>query len=136
MRHECSRRGVVSRRCPATVEPLESRALLTSVASVLPTSIFYMADTYNQFVNDLTTIEQRSQATPAEYLALRDDARAVSAATASTTLGPVAAAASANALTVELDRSALDGWMGDDAWSAVLTRAEASMQSLGAHRPL
>ena len=90
-----------SRRLVASVESLEDRKL---PATAWPTSILYLGDVYSQFTSDLQNIELNSKATPAQLLALTDDARAISASTSSATVGPQAAVALASEVTLQLDR--------------------------------
>ena len=66
-----------------SVEGLEGRQL-PSLFGTSSNQIAYQASIvrheYDQYVGELKRLELASQATPAEYLALRDDARAISAA--------------------------------------------------------
>ncbi len=76
-------------------------------------------------------MEQKSLATPAESLALRDDARSISQEAASTTLPLKTAENQANVVTILLNRAPLDGWMDNDQWSLVQSRLVNSLQGLG-----
>ena len=79
-------RQVRARRFAPTVEGLETRQLLTFFSPYWYSSSYsynqlsYQAAVvrheYDTYVSGLKRLELASQATPAEYLALRDDARA------------------------------------------------------------
>ena len=116
------------RPCRPALEGLESRQLLTSSSAAYWT--YRTSHELNLFVGDLQRLELMSQATPAQYLALRDDARAISRAASTTTLALPEANAKALAVSLQLDRSALDGWMGDSAWDGVRSRLTANLDGL------
>ena len=84
----------------------------------------------------MRTLELKSQATPQEFQALRNDAREISAAASATKVPLEAARTEAVAVSLQLDRSPLYGWAGDSAWSEYSTRLEAGLQSLGVDQPL
>ena len=121
-----------SRRSPAmspAVEGLEGRALLSTYGST-SALIARAQHKYHQFVSDLQRVELRSTATPAEALALRDDARAISADAASTTLPPAIARQKAVAATYILDRAPLDGGLGDAGFAGIRERLAAALDGL------
>src|SRR5262245_47084564 len=70
------------RRRP-TFEPMEGRMLLAAAPAspqFFAASAAQVQSDYHAFVTQLQTMELRSHATPEQYRALRDDARAISAA--------------------------------------------------------
>ena len=80
-----------SRRRVPSVEGLEERRLLTTSSTIRQrVQALDARHEYDQFVTGVQSVELQSGATPAEYLALRDDARAISEA-ASTTKAPAVA---------------------------------------------
>jgi hypothetical protein len=84
---------------------------------------------YDQFVSELRRIELGSAATPAEYLALRDDTRALSEAVASS--GAAAHTPSTSnrlvAATLLIDRSLLEGWLGNEGWDEIRGKLDADL---------
>jgi hypothetical protein len=128
-----------SRRSLPWIEGLEERRLLTYAAT---SSSYYSAlaatarHEYDQFVSEVQSIELQSQATPAEYLGLRDDARAISEAATSTSLPPQAAAAKALAVTLELDRAPFYGSLSDQAWAEEATKLEGDLTGLNVTQSL
>ncbi len=133
MRHaEKLRRRNAPRPALPTLEGLEGRQLLAGIAS---TSVF-VTQAYSQFMDDLKRMELNSKATPAEYLALRDDARAISAATASTSLNGSNAQAEATAVSTILDRSTVDGGLGSAGWADVEARLQTALTNLGVGQAL
>jgi hypothetical protein len=133
----------------AGVESLETRKLLTLFAP-FSSSTFFSSSSYNQlsaraavvrhaydqYVSELKTLELHSRATPAEYLVLRDDARAISAAAAATSLPPSTATNKATDVSLQLDRSALYGWLGDSGWAVVSARLTTNLDSLAVPQAL
>ena len=83
-RHDRPRRQSRPDRTIPTIELLEGRLLPSFFGwySASYNQVSYQAaivrHDYDQYVSELKRIELASQATPAEYLALRDDARAIS----------------------------------------------------------
>ena len=118
-----------NRRRPS-IEGLESRCLLSTSSQYVSSQVAYARHKYHQYVGELQHVELKSQATAAEYLALRDDARAISEAASGTTLSPQAANAKAEAASAQIDRAVLDGWMGDRGWSDVTTKLTANLNGL------
>ncbi len=73
-------------------------------------------------------IELQSAATPAQYLALRDDSRAITlAASSATGLSPKTASNRSLAVSVQIDRSLLYGSFSDQAWAQEKTRLEQNL---------
>src|SRR5262249_44586073 len=91
---------------------------------------------YDQYVGELKSLELASRATPEELLALRDDARAISAIASSAHLPRPAAQDTALAVSLQLDRSPLYGAARDSGWSVVTSRLTTSLNSLGVPQPL
>ncbi len=127
------------RRFPATVEPLEDRRLLSyyGSSSSYYNQVSYQASIvrheYDQFVSEVKRIELASQATPAEYLALRDDARAISnTATPAPGLSRQAVQYKAVETSLELDRAPLYGWLGDSGWTGINARLTSDLSGLNA----
>lgn len=82
-------------------------------------------------MGELQHLELKSHATVAEYQALRDDARAVTAEASSTSLGAAVAQTKALAVTLQLDRAPLDGWFGNRAWQGVAGKLSTNLNGLG-----
>lgn len=102
---------------------LEPRALLsTTTSSSYQNAITKHA--YDQFTAELQRIELSSLATPAEFQALRNDARAISQAVSApeATVAGQAARNKVVAATVLIDNSLLQGWLGKQGWSEIRTR--------------
>jgi hypothetical protein len=135
-RHERSNRRNRARAFANSVEILESRRLRSVFApySYSYNQVNYQASIvrheYDTYVGALKRIELASQATPAEYLALRDDARAISAAATAGNLPAAAVQFKAVAASLELDRAPLYGWLGDAAWTGVSARLSSDLGGL------
>jgi hypothetical protein len=101
------------------VDVLEPRQVPTASTSYYANAAAKHA--YDRFVSELSRIELNSAATAAQYLALRDDARSISGAVSAS--GSVAHAPQATdrvvAATLLIDRSLLEGWLGDEGWHEV-----------------
>ncbi len=137
-------------RFAPSVEGLETRQLLSSynpfsTDSLWPYStsyqqfnsrIVFVRHEYDQYVSDLKSLELKSQATPEELLALRDDARAISAAASSANLPQPAAHNTAVAVSLQLDRSPLYGAAQDSGWGVVTARLTANLDNLDVPQPL
>jgi hypothetical protein len=84
---------------------------------------------YDQFVSELKGIELNSQATPAEFLALRDDIRAIGGEVSAS--GAAAHSPSTSTRLVDasllVDRSLLDGWLGAEGWAEVRGKLAADL---------
>ena len=91
---------------------------------------------YDQYVSELKTLELKSQATPGELLALRDDARAISVAASSASLPQATAHNTAVAVSLQLDRSPLYGAAKNSGWGVVTGRLTTNLQSLDVPQPL
>ncbi len=119
------------------VESLEDRRLLTTSSSNYASYLAYTArHEYDHFVTEVQTLELQSQATPAGYLALRDDARAISNAASPSGQTPKALNASAFAATVEIDKAPLYGSLSDQAWAEEKTHLERDLAGLNVPQPL
>jgi hypothetical protein len=94
---------------------LEPRQVPTTSTSSYASAVAKHA--YDNYVSELKQIELSSQATPAEFLALRDDTRAISGAVSASGAPPVPTRLVAATLLV--DRSLLEGWLGDEGWREV-----------------
>ncbi len=125
-----------SQRRPVTVERLEDRRLLTTTSNYYNTLAYNAHHEYDQFVREVQAIELQSQATPAQYLALRDDARAISEDASTTTLPPQVAASKALAVTVEIDRAPLYGSLSDQSWAEEKTHLEGDLNGLNVPQTL
>jgi hypothetical protein len=91
---------------------------------------------YDTYVGVVKTLELQSRATPQEFLALRDDAREISAAASATNLPAAIAKNKAVEISLQLDRSPLYGWAEGAAWSEITTRLTTNLGSLGIQQPL
>ena len=116
-----------SHRRQSTVEALESRCLLLTTSNYYYTIAYNARHDYDHFVTEVQAIELQSQATPAQYLALRDDARAISEAASSTSLPSKTAYAKSLAVSVQIDRSLLYGSLSDQAWAEERSRLETDL---------
>jgi hypothetical protein len=132
-RHDRRRRQGRPHRFAASVEGLEGREL-PSLFGTSSNQIAYRASIvrheYDQYVGELKRLELASQATPAEYLALRDDARAISAAASGANLSVSDAQYRTVAASLILDRSPLYGWVGDAGWAEVSSRLTTTLDGL------
>ncbi len=142
-RWNCGRRyiprteNLENRDLPATFAPFSSSTLFSSSSySQLSSRAAIVRHEYDQYVGELKSLELRSRATPAEYLALRDDARAISSAAAATSLSPLAATNKATDVSLQLDRSLLYGWAGDSGWAVVSARLTTNLEGLAVPQPL
>jgi hypothetical protein len=128
-------RGGRAHRCIPTIEGLEGRIVPTVAgASAQASRIALVRREELRYTSYVQGLELRSQATPAEYLALRDDARTISSHASTTTLDPATADAKALAVSLQLDRAALDGWMGESAWADVAGRLQKNLDGLNVSR--
>jgi hypothetical protein len=98
--------------------------------------VAFVRHEYDQCVGELKSLELASQATPEELLALRDDARAISAAASSANLPDAAAQNTALDVSLQLDRSPLYGSARDSGWSVVASRLTANLDELGVPQPI
>jgi hypothetical protein len=140
-----TRKGHVRHLAP-TLEGLESRQLLSFFSpywyssSYSSNQLYYQAAVvrheYDTYVSGLKQLELASQATPAEYLALRDDARAISAAASSTTLSHTAAQYKAVEASLQLDRAPLYGWLDDAGWTGITTTLTSDLSGLNVPQSL
>ena len=134
-RSNCRGRDKVRRFVPA-IEGLEVRKLPSSFAPISSATLFpgstafgtYSSSSqqlaaraaivrheYDRHVGEVKTLELKSQATPAEFLSLRDDARAISLAASAANLPHSTASTTAVDVSLQLDRSPLYGSARDPA---------------------
>jgi hypothetical protein len=123
------------------VEGLESRQLLSwifpgSTASQQAARAAIVRHEANVFASELQSLELKSQATPQQFLALRDDARAISLTASATTIPAAVATGRALPVTLQLDRSPLYGSLQDLGWNVVSTRVTTTLASLGVSQSL
>jgi hypothetical protein len=85
---------------------------------------------YDTYVGGLKRLELASRATPAEYLALRDDARAISLSASAASLPDSDVQLKAVEASLELDRSPLYGWLGDNGWTQESSKLTADLGGL------
>ena len=143
-RHDRSLRQNRNHRILPEVVRLEPRQLLTVFAPFssyssnqqLSARAAIVRHEYDQYVGELKTLELKSQATPQEFLALRDDAREISAAASASPLAPQSRRNKAVEVSLQLDRSPLYGWAGDSAWAEVSARVTSNLDGLGIPQPL
>ena len=125
-----------TRRYAPSLQELEGRRLPSFFGSYPTASnqVAYRASIvrheYDQYVTELKRLELASQATPAEYLALRDDARAISAAATAGNLSAADAQYRTLEASLVLDRSPLYGWVGDTGWAEVSARLTSTLAPL------
>jgi hypothetical protein len=141
-RYERTRRQSRTHRLAPSVEGLEGRQLPSffGAYSYSYNQVSYQASIvrheYDQYVSELKRLELASQATPAEYLALRDDARAISVSATASNLPASAVQLKAVEASLELDRSPLYGWLGDDGWAQESAKLTADLAGLGVPQSL
>ncbi len=123
------------RLVPSAFAPFSS-SVFGSSSSQNSAQVALVRHEYDTYVGAVRTLELKSQATPQEFQALRNDAREISAAGSATKLPLEAARTEAVAVSLQLDRSPLYGWAGDSAWSEYSTRLEASLDGLGVDQSL
>ncbi len=128
--------GLEFRSLLSVFAPFGSSVFGSSSSSQYSAQVALVRHEYDTYVGALRTLELKSQATPQEFQALRNDAREISAAASATKLPLEAARTEAVAVSLQLDRSPLYGWAGDSAWSQYSTRLEASLDSLGVDQSL
>jgi hypothetical protein len=141
-RHDRPDRQIRRHRFGPAVEALETRQLLSFFSPYGNSSnqLYYQASVvrheYDQYVSELKRLELQSQATPAEYLALRNDARAISAQASPTGLSASAVQYKAVETSLQLDRAPLFGWLDDAGWAEMSTRLTANLSGLNIPQPL
>ncbi len=91
---------------------------------------------YDRYVGELKTLELKSQATPAEFLALRDDARAISAAASAVNVSTTVTKNTAADVSLQIDRAPLYGSAKDSGWAVVSARVTTNLDSLDVPQPL
>jgi hypothetical protein len=127
--------GLESRQLPSLFPPISSYSLFSSNQQ-LTAKAAIVRHHYDQYVSELKTLELKSQAAPEEFLALRDDARAISAAASAANLPPAAASNTAVDVSLQLDRSPLYGSAKDSGWAVVSARVTTNLDSLDVPQPL
>ncbi len=138
-RHHCHiahLEDLEARRLPSVFTPFSSSVFGSSSSSQYSAQVALVRHEYDTYVGAVRTLEFKSQATPQEFQALRNDAREISAAASATKLPLEVARTEAVAVSLQLDRSPLYGWAGDSAWSEYRARLEASLDSLGVDESL
>jgi hypothetical protein len=138
--HQCvpCTESLEARQVPSLFPPISSYSLWPypgaygsySGSSQLAARAAFVRHEYDQYVGELKTLELKSRATPAEFLALRDDARSISAAASAASLPQAAAAKTAVDLSLQLDRSPLYGAAKDSGWALVSDRVTTNLDSL------
>jgi hypothetical protein len=134
-RHALQFDGLELRKLLSSYNPFSRYALWPtgsyySSSSQISAQAAFVRHEYDRYVGELKTLELKSQVTIAEYLALRDDARAISIAAAAADLPPTVASDKATEVSLELDRSALYGRLGDSGWSLVSARLSTNLVAL------
>ncbi len=124
--------GLESRRLPSFFAPYSSSSYYNQVS--YQASI--VRHEYDQYVSELKRLELGSQATPAEYLALRNDARTISAAASAGSQPRSAVQLKAVEASLILDRSPLYGWLDDDGWTQMSARLTGTLDGLNVPQPL
>ncbi len=128
-----------NRRFQPVLDALEDRKLPSSAAALFfspstsSNSSYYANQAaqhdYDEFVSELQRIELNSSATPAQYLALRDDSRALTEAASAAVTGTPTPAESNDviAATLLIDRSLLQGSLSSEGWSGTQARLSADL---------
>jgi hypothetical protein len=127
------RRSVRVRALRPTVDALENRRLLSTTYASQVAHVEHQLHTY---MGELQRLELKSHATTAEYQALRDDTRAMSADASTTSLSLAAANAKAVAATQQIDRAPIDGSFGPAAWSQLAAKLTANLNGLNVPQSL
>lgn len=112
-------------------ELLEDRRLPSGWGSSSSSQVALVQHYLHAYMGELQHLELKSHATVAEYQALRDDARAITAEASATSLGPAVAQTKALAVTLQLDRAPLDGSFGNLAWQGVAGKLSTNLNGLG-----
>jgi hypothetical protein len=121
------------RRFRPWLDGLEPRSLLsaTSLTGAYQSHAAAVAQhAHDVYVSDLRQVELLSQATPAQYTALRDNARTLSAAVSSAPVDPATTQTATIAVTLLIDRSLLQGWLDDAGWNSVRSRMKLDLAGL------
>jgi hypothetical protein len=143
-RYVPSMEGLETRQLPSSYAPFSTSALFWPYSSSsafssnqqLASQAAVVRHEYDKYVGELKRLELNSQATTVEYLALRDDSRAISVAASAAGLPQAAARNTALEVSLQLDRSPLYGWGGDPGWSVVADRLTSNLDSLDVPQPL
>lgn len=144
-RNHPSRRDRRSHPFPLGIEDLEGRQLPSSFFGAWGSSNYYNQVAYqasivqhefDAYVGELKQIEVSSQATPAEYLALRNDTRAISAVVSAANLPRANAQYNVVQATILIDRAPLDGWMDDAGWAQISGRLSDALAGMNVPQSL
>jgi hypothetical protein len=111
--------------------PFATRNSISSSNSYYSQQLGIVSHDLHLFVSHLKAIELGSRATPEEFRALRDDARAISEQAQPTGLSAAAASERAIEVSIQLDRSVLDGSLKDAGWAQVAQTLSSNLRSLG-----
>jgi hypothetical protein len=122
--------GLENRRLPSLFAPISSSSQQLAARAAI------VRHDYDRYVGELKALEQKSQATPAEFLALRDDARTISAAASAANLPTEVANSTAVDVSLQLDRSPLYGAAKDQGWALVSARVTTNLDTLDVPQPL
>ena len=133
-----------TRQVPSLFAPFSSYSLWPysgsygsySSSGQLAARAAFVRHEYDQYVGELKTLELKSQATPAEFLALRDDARSISAAASVANLPHAVARKTAVDVSLQLDRAPLYGAAKDSGWTVVANRLTTNLDALDVPQPL
>ena len=107
-----------------------------ALTTVTPAQVVYEPQDNAQLIQDLKNISLQSKATPAEFLSLRDDVRAISQVAKSSVASAKTSTAMVNAATLILDRAMIDGSFGASAWSLIEGRLGNDLAPLGVPQTL
>jgi hypothetical protein len=135
--------GLEVRKLPSLFAPISSGGLFAGSTAFgsyssqqLSAQAAVVRHEYDQYVGELKSLELKSQATPAEFLALRDDARAISAAASAANLPAATANTTAVDVSLQLDRAPLYGSAKDPGWALISSRVTTNLESLDVPQPL
>jgi hypothetical protein len=133
-----------TRQVPSLFAPFSSYSLWPysgsygsySSSSQLAARAAFVRHEYDQYVGELKTLELKSQATPEQFLALRDDARSISDAAPAANLPQAVAQKTAVDVSLQLDRAPLYGAAKDSGWDVVSVRLTTNLEALDVPQPL
>jgi hypothetical protein len=87
-------------------------------------------------MGEIQRLELKSHATAAQYQALRNDARSITADASTTTLNLQVARTKALDATLQLDRAPINGWIGPLGWSQIGAKFSANLSGLNVPQTL
>jgi hypothetical protein len=122
-----------ARRFMPRIDRLEPRTLLSAASAAGSYQAHASAvarHAYDVYVSDLRRMELLSQATPAQYTALRDDARALSASVSGAPLDLARVQTATISVTLLIDRSLVQGWLDDAGWNAIRGQMKLDLAGL------